>query len=115
MFWRFLFKKILRGAFPKAVSIEMAKRCWQLAYFKLNYPRDFYKAFLKHCGIRYITEEFIRDTKSLDTLINDTLDCCCNMEFVDGPNYVRERRLEILYLYAEAKARGIQIEELLAC
>ena len=107
--------KSVRYLFPKAHSYEHALRSWQLAYYKLYHPKSFYRIYLKYNRQERITDEIYVDPERLNKLIYETKDRLKKEDLaIRTMPFSAEEELNALYILAEARARGFDIEELLA-
>lgn len=51
-------------------AINEAKIIWKLIYFKINYPKEFYKVFFKHCNYKKLVEAVEKGKSDLHSYID---------------------------------------------
>lgn len=59
----------IRFLHPRAQAISDARVIWKLMYFKINYPKEFYKVFFKYCNNQELVEAV---NKGKDSVISYT-------------------------------------------
>ncbi len=91
--------------FPKAHCAGYVLMSWRLLYYKLYYPKTFYKGWLKY-GAREIDEDYIK--RGYDLIREE-------FEILSGKNpnkmgHRQKNRLEDILVVMEMYARGVHME-----